>query len=136
MKYLKITNAGVMDINAIALVGASTKRDQNDMIGQYGSGLSYAISSMLKKGWNFKIYTGFDEIEITTKTEIMRDLPFDVIYVNGQRTSLTVGMGNNDWDDPFFAFREIISNAVDEKDFQVVVVDNIKRYQNLNFSFI
>ena len=46
--YIRIENKGEMDINALLLLGATNKRDNEAMIGFFGSGLKYAVAVLLK----------------------------------------------------------------------------------------
>jgi hypothetical protein len=102
----------VISPQAIHLLGASTKRNDQSKIGQFGSGNKYALAYFLRNGYDLKIYAGLEEIAITTKAETFRDQSFDVIYVNGERTSITTGMGV-EW--KFWqAIRELYCNAIDE----------------------
>jgi len=43
MKYLKFKNNGEIQLEAITLLGASTKRTDNNKIGFFGSGNKFAI---------------------------------------------------------------------------------------------
>lgn len=113
MKYIRIKNDGLIEPQALHLVGASTKRNDNTKIGQFGSGNKYALAYLLRNGYDVKIFAGLQEIVIDTKPETFRDNEFNVIYINGERTSITTEMGK-DWE--FWqALREIYSNAMDEK---------------------
>lgn len=110
--FIKIQNSGEIDINALLLLGATTKRGDSSKIGYFGSGLKYAIAVMLKNGIDFKIFSGMKEIKVTTVKRKFREKSFDVIKVNNHITSLTTDMGP-DWE-PWFAIREIYCNALDE----------------------
>lgn len=124
--YLEIKSFGLIDVEAFTLIGASTKRDNENLIGFYGSGNKHAIATLLKKGIDFKVFSGENEIKFTTVPKEFRGKQFDVILVNGQETSLTTTMGGNDWDSAFAPIREIYSNAMDEdKDATLKRVTNI-----------
>jgi hypothetical protein len=114
MKYLKIKSAGIIEEGAFSLLGASTKKDDDSKIGMFGSGLKYSIAALLRNNVLFKIFSGEEEIKITTKETKFRDKTYDLIVVNGQETSLTTTMGDEDWDTGFSFIREIYSNALDE----------------------
>jgi len=43
--YIEITNNGEMDIDALHLMGVSSKRDDETKIGMFGSGNKYSITS-------------------------------------------------------------------------------------------
>lgn len=115
-KFLEIKSKGKIDIQAFSLIGASSKRNDSSKIGMYGSGNKYAISTLLRKGIEFYVFSGKDEIKFTTRDQKFRDQNFKVILINGNETSLTTTMGGNDWDTAFAPIREIYSNAMDEDD--------------------
>lgn len=123
MKYLKIQNEGVLDIRLFSLMGGTTKANNSAKIGQWGSGLKYAITFLLRNGIKFKIFTGNEEVFIQTKSETIRDEVFEVVYVNNEKTSLTTKMGGDAWKE-WQCLREIYSNALDEGNADIEVVDN------------
>lgn len=112
--YLEIKSFGLIDVEAFTLIGASTKRDNENLIGFYGSGNKHAIATLLHKGIDFKVFSGENEIKFTTAPRDFRGKQFEIILVNGQETSLTTTMGGNDWNSAFAPIREIYSNAMDE----------------------
>lgn len=112
MKYIKIKNTGCIEPQALHLVGASTKRNDSSKIGQFGSGNKYALAYFLRNGHEVKIFSGMNEITLETKPETFREHTFNVLWVNGEKTSITIDMGK-DWQ--FWqAIREIYCNAIDE----------------------
>lgn len=115
MKYLKISNKGELPINIISLMGGSTKSDDPEKIGQWGSGLKYAIAYFTRKKIDFKIFIGEKELKITTSPIQIREKEFNIIYINGEKTSLTTQMGGDAWSE-WQCIREIWSNAIDEED--------------------
>ena len=110
--YVCFSNKGEVPINAFKLLGASSKRNDNSKIGYFGTGLKYAIAVMLKQKIDFKIYSGEKEVKISTRKTKFLDDTVDVMTVNGEKTSITLDAGI-DWK-PWFAIREIYSNAIDE----------------------
>jgi len=116
MKTLLIKNNTLIEHNAFHLIGACTKRDDSGSIGYFGSGLKYAIAVLLREGIHFKVFSGLKEIKITTEPEEFRNQTFQVIYVNGVKTSLTTDMGP-DWK-IWQAVREVFCNAIDEGDYE------------------
>lgn len=112
MKYLKIQNNGVLDIRLVALMGGTTKANDIYKIGQFGTGLKYTLAFLLRNNLAFRIYCGEQEVLIHAETEVIADTNFDIICINGQRTSITTGMGQ-DWQ-PWMIIRELWCNALDE----------------------
>lgn len=126
MKYIRIKNKGCINPKALHLVGASTKRNDDSKIGQFGSGNKFAMAYLLRNDYQLLVTSGNDYIEISTQKETFRDQEFDIIYVDGEKTSITTEMGK-DW--MFWqAIREIYCNALDEggctMDFVQEVVPN------------
>ena len=107
---LFISNKGLVEAGALTLLGASVK--DGEAIGKFGSGFKYAIATFIREGYALRVWSGLDEIEITTKPEVFRDKTFQVIYVGGERTSITTNTGV-EWK-VRDAIREIWSNAIDE----------------------
>jgi len=112
MRYLKIQSNGLLDKKLLTLMGGTTKRGDSSQIGKFGTGNKYAICYMLKNNIDFKIFIGEKEVKITTKIETIRDVDFEVVYIDGEKTSLTTSMGEH-WE-MWHIIREIWSNALDE----------------------
>ena len=113
MKFLKISSKGEMELEAISLIGASTKRGDDSTIGMFGSGLKYAVAAILRQGIPFVVFSGTKEIKLTTGEVNFGGKSFNRIYVNGKETSLTDSMGTEDWEGVYPFIREIYSNALD-----------------------
>lgn len=124
MKYLRITNKGIIDVNAFALIGASTKRDDKTKIGWFGSGLKYSLAFLLRNRLEFKFFAGTEEVIFDTIDMPFRDETFQVIVINGKETSLTTDMGGDDWKH-FSIVREIYCNAIDEGGESIELVDEM-----------
>ena len=118
MNYLLIENKGILDINALILMGGTTKRGDESKIGFFGSGNKYAIALLVKNKVPFKIFAGEEEIIITTTPVTFRDKTFEKILINDQETSLTTDMGPQ-WE-IWQAVREFVSNALDEGGYNIV----------------
>lgn len=124
MKYIKVKNLGCIEPQALHLVGASTKRSDATKIGQFGSGNKFAIAYLLRNGYDLKIFSGLNEIVIETKPETFRENTFDIIYIDGEKTSITTEMGK-DWE--FWqAMREIYCNALDEGGYSLDFVQEME----------
>lgn len=112
MKYLKIKNNGELDIRLVSLMGGTTKANDKYKIGQFGTGLKYVLSYLVRNNIDFKIFVGTEQVNIETKTEVIREQEFEIIYINGERSSITSGMGQ-EWL-AWMIIREIWCNALDE----------------------
>jgi len=112
MKYLKIQNDGVLDIRLVALMGGTTKSNDEFKIGQFGTGLKYTLAFLFRNNLDFKIFSGTDLVDLSTENETIRDEVFEIICINGKRTSITTRMGE-DWK-AWMIVREIWCNALDE----------------------
>lgn len=123
MKYLKISNTGLLDMRLIYLMGGTTKANDQYKIGQFGTGLKYSLAFMLRNNIDFKIFIDGKQVELSTQKEIIRDTEFEIIYINKDRTSITTNMGP-DWK-PWMIVRELWCNALDELDPEYSVVDEI-----------
>lgn len=111
--FIKIKNEGLIAKEAFTLIGASTKRDDSNKIGFFGSGLKYSLAVLLRNQTNFKIYSGLEEIVIDTKQTVFRDKIFNQIIIDGRETGFTKEMGI-DWK-AWFPIRELYCNAIDEQ---------------------
>ena len=134
MKYLKISNDGILDENLIHLMGGTTKDQDSSKIGQFGTGLKYCLSYVIRNNLDFKIFLEYKEVKITTQTVKARGEDFNVIYLDGQRTSITDKMGTS-WKG-WMIVREIWCNALDEQNPNVEVVEEIIPEDNKTCFFI
>jgi len=112
MKYLKIQNDGELDIRLVALMGGTTKANDKYKIGQFGTGLKYTLAYLFRNNIDFKIFVGEKEVHLSIETEVIKEENFDIICINGHRTSITTRMGA-DWD-AWMIIRELWCNALDE----------------------
>jgi hypothetical protein len=112
MKYLKIQNDGVLDIRLVALMGGTTKSKDKYKIGQFGTGLKYALAYLFRNNLDFKIFCGAAPVDITLDKEIIGEEVFEIICINGHRTSITTNMGES-WE-AWMIVREFWCNALDE----------------------
>jgi len=110
-KFYLIENEGEIDINALRLIGATTK-DGETQIGYFGTGIKYALATAMRQEIPVRIFAGDREIEITTETVQMRGHDFEAICLDGEMTSITTEMGR-DWE-TWFVLREFYCNALDE----------------------
>jgi hypothetical protein len=112
MEYLKIQNAGELDVRLISLMGGSTKQGNTTKIGRFGTGLKYSLAYLVRNNIDFKIFVGSQQVNFEVRKEHIQNTDFDVIYINGERSSITSTMGV-DWVG-WMICREIFCNALDE----------------------
>lgn len=112
MKYLKIVNKGELDIRLVSLMGGSTKSNDQFKIGQFGTGLKYTLAWLFRSNVDFHLFIGDKKVELNTEKEIIRNEPFEIICINGQRSAITTGMGK-EWK-AWMIIRELWCNALDE----------------------
>lgn len=112
MKYLKIKNNGVLDIRLVALMGGTTKANDEYKIGQFGTGLKYTLAFLIRHNIDFHIYAGSEKVDIKIESEEIRGEQFNIICINGHRTSITDRMGM-EWS-AWTIIRELWCNALDE----------------------
>ncbi len=108
-------NPGLIDLRAVQIMGLNAKESKNP-IGQFGTGLKYAIAVLLRSGCQISIWCGMFETKFLTQKESFRGKEFDFVYMEeaGQRTALgfTLELGKH-WE-PWMAIRELESNCRDE----------------------
>lgn len=112
MKYLKISNKGVLDPRLIFLMGGTTKSNDTTKIGTFGTGLKYAISFLIRNNVDFRLFVGEDEVIFNTESQTIGDNSFEEIYCNGKSMNITTHYGHQwvAWE----ALREIWCNSLDE----------------------
>ena len=134
-QYLKISNKGVIDPKGLYLLGASTKKNNNDQIGKFGTGNKYAIPYFLRNNIDIKIFAGTREVPIEIKNVDFREESFNVIKIDDIETSLTTSMGQDEWE-YWQAIREIYANALDEGDLKISVTNVVKGKEDTSSFYI
>lgn len=137
MSYIRISNKADK-VNRLYLekLGLSTKRDNEETIGQFGSGSKFAPIAALRNGWEW-INVGEDDLgEYKMQYVVKEECGIDCIYYlyNDELmkpSSFTVDAGVLSWDSEFQIFREAFSNALDEftslgNEYSIDVVDEVK----------
>jgi len=117
MNKIVISNKGLIIPEDLMLIGSSSKRGDSSKIGMFGSGWKYALAWFLRNGVKIEIYSGHNQIEISTIDKSHRSNNVKVITVDGEKTSLTTDMGPG-WSG-WMALREVVSNAIDEGEHSV-----------------
>jgi len=105
------SNAGHIDLDVIRTMGASVKENDNP-IGYFGTGLKYAIATLLRTGHAVSLYTNGETIQFSSKPKEIRGKSFDMIYMGDEQLGFTTDLGKN-WE-VWQAYRELYSNAMDE----------------------
>lgn len=114
-------NLGTIDLDAALMMGASVK-ESDAPIGYFGTGLKFAIATILRqeRGEIWITYGG-KRTTFIASPELLRGKMFNVVYridqdANGQREPQSLGFTTDlgrDWQ-PWMAFRELATNALDE----------------------
>lgn len=105
------SNQGHMDLDVIRTMGVSVK-DNDNPIGYFGTGLKFAIATLLRTGHKIVLHQGRDNIVFTTKTKTIRDREFQMVYMEDEQLAFTTDLGKN-WT-VWQAYRELHSNCLDE----------------------
>lgn len=121
MKHLMIRNKGVLNLDLLRLIGASTKTDDPSKIGQFGTGLKYAISYLVRNENKFHLFTGEKEVKFTTSKIGVNGQDWQEVKCDGVAMNITTQYGYqwNAWE----VIREIYCNAMDESSIEKKVVD-------------
>lgn len=134
MTTLVIKNKGLIEVGDLTLIGSSTKRDDDSKIGMYGSGNKYALAWFLRNNIDIRIFSGKEEINLSYELVKHRNREVAVLTVNGKQTSITSEMGP-EWTG-WMALREIVSNAIDEGEYEIVTAFNIEVFGEDNSTMI
>lgn len=110
MKTLTFHNETKLDAKAFQIMGLSVKGENS--IGMFGTGMKYAIATILRLGDSLTIHSGDETFEFGTQDEEFRGEPCKLVTCNGDSLNFTVDLGKN-WQ-AWMAYRELASNAWDE----------------------
>lgn len=115
-QIIKFGNPGRIDPRVWSTFGVSVKESEN-AIGQFGTGLKYAIATLLRNKRKFWIEVKEEDDEVTiynfsVRTEMIRGKEFGVIYCNDTQLPFTTDLGPG-WE-LWHAYRELYSNCLDE----------------------
>ena len=81
MKYLKIQNKGVLPMSLFFLLGASTKSEDNTKIGEFGTGLKYALAFCARTQTPLTIFLGERELKIEVRPLKVRSRVFNCVFI-------------------------------------------------------
>lgn len=109
-------NPGLIDLRAVQIMGLNAKEIKNP-IGQFGTGLKYAIAVLLRSGCLVTIFRGEQEFSFRTEKANFREKTFDFVWMDGagemsKQLGFTLELGKH-WE-PWMAIRELESNVRDE----------------------
>lgn len=133
MKFIKVTNTA-NEVSRIGLekLGLSTKRENVETIGQFGSGVKFAPIAAIRMGLRW-VFTGSDSkgdymLEYVVKDDEGIPCIFYQYEDYEKPSSFTADAGLLSWEDPFQIVREVIANAIDEAklsgtDWNISIVD-------------
>lgn len=103
-------NDGLIELDTLRLMGVSVKSE--GAIGYFGTGLKFAVATLLRTGHAITIQAGRDTYPITVEPLTVRGASFEGVRLGDERLGFTTQLGKN-WE-PWQAFRELHSNALDE----------------------
>lgn len=104
-------NESVIDLNVIRIMGVSVK-ETNNPIGYFGTGLKFALATLLRTGHKVRLQAGEERFDFTVRDTEIRGEIFGQIFMNDEALPFTTQLGRN-WE-VWQAYRELHSNALDE----------------------
>jgi hypothetical protein len=106
-----LSNPGELDLNTIRIMGVSVKTGDTP-IGYFGTGMKYAIATLLRTGHEVALSVGAQHYKFTARDTTIRGEVFKLVHMNDEPLSFTTDLGKNwvTWQ----AFRELYSNMLDE----------------------
>lgn len=105
------SNKGNIDLDVIRTMGVSVKETGNP-IGYFGTGLKYAIATLLRTGHIVSLRTNGETIQFRTRPKEIRGQTFNMVYMDEEQLGFTTDLGKN-WT-LWQAYRELYSNCIDE----------------------
>jgi hypothetical protein len=115
------TNPGIIDTDAAFTLGVNVKESENP-IGHFGTGLKFAIATILRNNGSIIIWRSNDErIVLSAQPKVIRGKDFGIVnaqhfYADGPGDPYALGFTTDlgkGWQ-PWMAFRELACNALDE----------------------
>jgi len=111
MEKIIFSNNGTIDERMWSTFGVSAK-DSEYPIGQFGTGLKYAIAILMREKRNLTIESGNKIYVFGYENAKIRNKDFDIITCNGKHLPFTTNLGSK-WE-LWQAYRELYSNCLDE----------------------
>lgn len=104
-------NKGSIDLSVIRVMGVSVK-ETDTPIGYFGTGLKFAIATLLRTGQRISLYTGGQTYNFSHRDVEVRGRSFQQVFMNDEPLPFTTELGKN-WE-VWQAYRELHSNTLDE----------------------
>lgn len=108
---VNFANDGVMDLDVVRTMGVNVKETDNP-IGHFGTGLKYALATLLRTGHSVILKTGDKTYPFSTRTKTIRGKDFEMIMMGDEQLGFTADLGK-EWK-VWQAYRELYSNCMDE----------------------
>lgn len=110
------SNPGLLDLRLITTFGASLK-ETTSPIGQFGTGLKYAIAGLLRLDQSIEMYIGSLHVTFEARPESIRNQSIHTVWMTpgdgaAQPCGFTTTLGQH-WE-PWMLYRELYANVVDE----------------------
>jgi len=110
-KCIVFENPTILDLNALRIMGVSVKHGDSP-IGMFGTGLKYAMATVLRLGGEVEIVIDQKHHLITSREVVIRDQSFNQVVLDNEPMGFTTDLGKK-WE-AWMAVRELLSNARDE----------------------
>lgn len=104
-------NPGEIDLDVIRVMGVNVKVKDNP-IGHFGTGLKFAIATLLRTGHKMTLVRGRCVYEFTARDVDIRGREFKRVFMNEEALAFTTELGR-EWE-VWQAYRELHSNTLDE----------------------
>lgn len=106
-------NRGQLDLAVLRTMGVSVK-ETDSPIGFFGTGLKFAVATLLRTGHRVSIWVGGEERVLSARPQEIRGQTFQMVCLGDEVLAYTTDLGKN-WE-VWQAYRELASNARDEPD--------------------
>lgn len=125
--FLLIENRNECPIEGFTILGLSTARDNEESIGQFGSGNKHGLNVCIRANITPRIFSGVREFQFYANPKVLNGKPYQQIAYRidgGAEVELSqcTAFGEMDWDEIRMALREFISNAIDQGDTTIKTV--------------
>jgi len=108
---IHFANPGNIELDAVTTMGVNVKENDNP-IGYFGTGLKYAIATLLRTGHSVTLKTDGTIYQFHSRPKEIRGKEFGMVFMNDQQLGFTIDLGKN-WE-VWHAYRELYSNCMDE----------------------